>query len=87
MLLCKGYFFVELMMGITLILNGKLPRFLPENIIAQLVKPSNDHCIAQLQNGLHNFGFVQFFEAFPSLLELLQPREEILNPKNSLCIM
>ena len=72
---------VELMMGIALLQNGQLPRFLPEDIIAKLVEPSNDPCIAQLQNGLHVFGFVQFFQAFRSLLKLLKPREEILTPK------
>ena len=77
----NDYFFVGLMMGIALLQNGQLPRFLPEDIIAKLVEPSNDPRIAQLQNGLQVFGFVQFFQAFPSLLELLKPREEILTPK------
>jgi hypothetical protein len=77
----NDYFFVGLMMGIALLQNGQLPKFLPEDIITQLVLPSNDPCIEQLQNGLQIFGFVQFFQAFPCLLQLLQPREENLTPK------
>ena len=57
------YFFVGLMMGIALLQNGQLPRFLPEDIITRLVQLSDDPCIAQLQNGLQIFGFVQFFSS------------------------
>ena len=83
----NDYFFVGLMMGIALLQNGQLPRFLPEDIISRLVQQSDDSCIAQLQNGLQVFGFVQLFEAFPHLLELLQPREEILTPKTLLNLL
>ena len=71
----NDYFFVGLMMGIALLQNGQLPKFLPEDIITQLVLPSNDPCY-KLQNGFQIFGFVQFFRAFPCLLQLLQPRED-----------
>ena len=59
----NDYFFVGLMMGIALLQNGQLPRFLPEDIITRLIQLSDDPCIAQLQNGLQIFGFVQFFSS------------------------
>ena len=75
------------MMGIALLQNGQLPRFLAEDIITRFVQLSDDPWIAQLQNGPQNFGFVQFFQAFPSLLQLLQPREERLTPKTLLNLL
>ena len=43
--------------------------------------PITDSCVAHIQNGLQFFGFVKLFQAFPTLLHLLQPSNEKLTPK------
>ena len=78
----SDYYHVGIMVGIALLQNGQLPRFMPNDVIEKLVVfPNENGCVRQLQDGLNKFHLVQILKEFPVMLHLLRPAGNQLNVK------
>ena len=86
--LAHDYYYVGVMIGVTLLQNGQLPTLLPLDIIEKLViTPNEDKCIANIQKGLNKFGLTRIFQRKPILLHLLRPNNISLSAKMLLNIL
>ena len=84
----SDYYYVGIMVGIALLQNGQLPRFMPNDVIEKLVAfPNENGCVRQLQDGLNKFHLVHIFKEFPVMLHLLRPTGNQLNVKVLLMTM
>lgn len=78
--LFEDYYHVGVMIGIALLQNGQLPRYMPLDIIDKLITTTTDKCISNIQQGLDVFGLTKIMRNFPILLHLLRPSNHQLTP-------
>ena len=57
------YYYVGILIGITLLQNGKLPTLVEETLLS----PPADACALELQRGLEMLGMLSAFKVFVSL--------------------
>ena len=63
-----------ILMGLCVLQNGKIPQFIPEEMLQELVKgPSLSPCVKNLQAGFQKTGVLQLLEKLPQLLHLFRP--------------
>ena len=67
--LAKKYKIVGIVMGLSVLQNGKIPQFIPENMLQEIVQgPSSSPCISNLQKGLSEVGILQLMMNLPPFL-------------------
>ncbi|XP_068734040.1 uncharacterized protein [Montipora capricornis] len=71
-------------MGLSVLQNGKIPIFLSEKQLQDLVDDSLEHspCIVNLRNGLRKVGVLQLMTKLPVFLYLFRPSDTRLNVRN-----
>ena len=70
----KIYTTVGVVMGLSVLQNGKIPQFIPEEVLNEIVQgPSLSPCINNLQNGLCKVGILQLMTSLPIFLCLFRP--------------
>ena len=73
-------------MGLSVVQNGKIPTFLSEEQLQDLVDDSLEHspCIVNLRNDLCKVGVLQLMAKLPFFLYLVRPSDSRLNVRNLL---
>lgn len=63
---------IKKIMGLSVLQNGKIPTFLSEEQLQELIDDSSEHssCIINLQKGLHKVGVLQLMQKLPVFLYL-----------------
>lgn len=70
-----------ILMGLSVLQNGKIPQFIPEEMLQELVKgPSSSPCVKNLQAGFQKTGVLQLLEKLPQLLHLFRPSDAAAVP-------
>ena len=72
--LSGDYFFAGIVMALSVLQNGNIPRFLSEDHLQELFgsgEPSE--CIGKLRNGFQKVGIYQIGNALPTVLHLFRP--------------
>ncbi|KAK2556204.1 hypothetical protein P5673_021810 [Acropora cervicornis] len=79
----EKYFLIGIVFGLSIIQNGKIPTFLPEEIIQSIFSAGElEPCLAELQNGFQKVGIYQLACQLPMFLCLLRPSQaEMLTVK------
>ena len=74
--LAEKYKIVGIVMGLSVLQNGKIPQFIPENMLQEIVQgPSSSPCISNLQKGLSEVGILQLMMNLPPFLYLFRPSD------------
>ena len=73
-----------IIMGLSVLQNGKIPTFLSEEQLQELLDDSAEHspCIVNLRNGLRKVGIQQLMAKLPLFLYLFRPSSTKLNVRN-----
>ena len=72
--LAEKYTTVGVVMGLSVLQNGKIPHFIPEEILNEIVQgPSLSSCIKYLQKGLQKIGILQLMMRLPIFLYYFRP--------------
>ena len=66
----EDYYTSGIIMGLSVLQNGKIPTFLSEEQLQKLIDDSTEHspCIINLQKGLHKVGVLQLMQKLPVFL-------------------
>lgn len=77
-LLAQDYYFVGVMMAVTMLQNGQLPVFVEESTLQQTVSLGEcfDPCVCQIQHGLEELGMLSALRELPMLVYLLRPQAQ-----------
>lgn len=80
----EDYYTSGIVMGLSVLQNGKIPTFLSEEQLQELIDDSSEHssCIINLQRGLHKVGVLQLMQKLPVFLYLFRPSDCRLNIRN-----
>ena len=80
----ERYYTSGIIMGLSVLQNGKIPTFLSEEQLQELVDDSSEHnpCIVNLRNGLRKVGVLQLMAKLPLFLYLFRPSSSKLNVRN-----
>lgn len=76
--LSEDYFMVGLIIGLSVVQNGKIPRFLDEQLLMDIFQNSSASlcsAIVNIRKGLKETGIYQVCEAMPIFLHLFRPSE------------
>ena len=74
--LAEKYMTVGVVMGLSVLQNGKIPQFIPEEVLNEVVQgPSSSPCIKNFQNGLRKVGILQLVTSLPIFLYLFRPSD------------
>lgn len=79
------YYTSGIIMGLSVLQNGKIPTFLSEEQLQELIDDSSEHspCILNLRNGLRKVGVLQLMAKMPLFLYLFRPSDSnTLNVRN-----
>ena len=73
-----------IIMGLSVLQNGKIPTFLSEEQLQELIDDTSDHspCIVNLRNGLRKVGVLQLMAKLPLFLYLFRPSSSKPNVRN-----
>lgn len=72
----EDYKFVGLLMGLSILQNGKIPRFMEEDMLKNVFGQRSDmRCVKDIQDGLSEVGVYQVAHAFPILLHIFRKNE------------
>jgi hypothetical protein len=75
-LLADDYEKIGIVMAMSILQNGPVPRFLEESILQELFQnPQPSPCISKLRVGFDKLGLYQIGKASPMLLHLMRPSE------------
>ncbi|CAH3175188.1 unnamed protein product [Porites lobata] len=70
----EAYYLVGVILGLSILQNGVLPRFIGEENLQEIFfSPNPNQCAEQLRNGFSKLGIVQIANEFPIFLHLLRP--------------
>ena len=76
-LLQNDYYHVGVMFALSLLQNGKIPSFLAEGTLQQIISIApSDVCIKNFQKGLESLGMLSAMREFPMLVHLLRPNSQ-----------
>ena len=80
----EHYYTSGIIMGLSVLQNGKIPSFLSEEQLQELIDDSSEHspCIVNLRNGLRKVGVLQLMAKLPLFLYLFRPSSSKLNVRN-----
>ena len=80
----EDYYTSGIIIGLSVLQNGKIPTFLSEEQLQELIDDSSEHssCIINLQKGLHKDGVLQLMQKLPVFLYLFRPSDCRLNIRN-----
>ena len=74
--LAEKYMTVGVAMGPSVLQNGKIPHFIPEEVLNEIIQgPSLSSCIKYLQKGLQKIGILQLMTRLPIFLYLFRPSD------------
>ena len=74
--LAENYTTVGVVMGLSVLQNGKIPHFIPEEVLHEIVQgPSLSSCIKYLQKGLQKVGILHLMMRLPIFLYLFRPSD------------
>jgi hypothetical protein len=62
-----------IIMGLSVLQNGKIPQFMSEEILQEIIGSTQSPCIRKLQRGLEKVGVLQLMCKLPSFLYLFRP--------------
>ncbi|XP_070560094.1 uncharacterized protein [Ptychodera flava] len=78
----RDYHTVGIVIGLSILQNGKLPQFMNSNTVEELFHSSDPSpCILNLRNGLAKLGIYQICVGIPTFIHLFQP-----NPSSALTV-
>lgn len=82
------YYTSGIIMGLSVLQNGKIPSFLSEEQLQERIDDSSEHspCLVNLRNGLRKVGVLQLMAKLPLFLYLFRPSSSKLNVKDFLSI-
>ena len=74
--LAENYTTVGVVMGLSVLQNVKIPHFIPEEVLTEIVQgPSLSSCIKYLQKGLQKVGILHLMMRLPIFLYLFRPSD------------
>ncbi|XP_015747426.1 PREDICTED: uncharacterized protein LOC107327186 [Acropora digitifera] len=74
--LAEKYMTVGVAMGLSVLQNGKIPHFIPEEVLNEIIQGlSLSSCIKYLQKGLQKIGIHQLMTSLPIFLYLFRPSD------------
>ena len=74
--LAEKYTTVGVVMGLSVLQNGKIPQYIPEEVLNAIVQGTSlSPCINNLQNGLRKVGILQLMTSLPIFLYLFRPSD------------
>ena len=82
----EDYVMIGVLMALSILQNGPVPRFISENILQELfsvLAPSNP-CVLRLREGLDKLGLVRIGTSLPTFLYLLRPSPATLLTRRAL---
>ena len=75
-LIAEEYEFVGITMALSILQNGPVPRFVPEEILQQIFSDAPPGpCIAELRKGFMKLGLYEIAKSLPLFLHLMRPND------------
>ena len=75
-LVAKEYEFVGTIMAMSILQNGPIPRFIPEEILQEIFSDDISRpCIAELRKGFMKLGLYEIAKSLPLFIHLMRPNE------------